>query len=132
MTDTIKDESLKERLIMVEQQQSHQKEVLLEINDTLREVVKTQHVLANQRKDIDRLTKENEVILKKFHAADIENAARSSRDEYTTKLVESLNKKVTNDIEPQQQKVKTYLKIAGVVSGAGWALFLATLKYWVG
>lgn len=124
-------DSFKERLIMVEQQQSYQKEVLVEINDTLREVVKTQHVLANQRKELDRLTKENEEILRRFHSFDIENAKRKSKEEYQAKLVEAMHTTMKDELKPQHAQVKTYMKIMSGVLAGGWALFLVFAKWWL-
>lgn len=130
MTDT-RDDSFKERLIMVEQQQNHQKEVLVEINETLREVVKTQHILANQRKEIDRLNKDSEEMLRRMHLSDIDDARKRTKEDQQKKIIDDLHRKIIDEIEPRQTKHTFFFKLGTVVLAGGWALFLVFVKWWL-
>lgn len=131
MNETERDSSLRERLVLVEQQQHHQKETLVEINEALREVVKTQHILANQRREIDGLTKEQDEVSRRLHLSDIEDAKRRAAEEQQSTLIETLRTKVVDEIEPQQAKTRFYFKLAATISGGLWGLLLIGLSVWL-
>lgn len=131
MNETDRDSSLRERLVLVEQQQHQQKETLVEINEALREVVKTQHILANQRREIDHLTKEQDDISRRLHLFDIEDAKRKANEEQQKILIETLRTKVIDEIEPQQAKTRYYFKLAATISGGLWTVLLIAIGAWL-
>lgn len=123
-----KDDLFRERLVMVEQQQKYQKEVLMEVNETLKEVVKTQYVLASQREELDLLKKDNALAHKKLHEYEIERAASKSKIEQYRKEHDALKSTLYDEVLPYQNKQKTYIRLVYVIGGLLWSAMLAYLK----
>lgn len=128
MNSEIENTILRERLVAVEQQLQFQKEALTEMNDTLREVVKTQHILANQRRDIDQLSSDVRALVSKAHQDDIDNASYTQQTETSAKRIDVLEKQMKEDVIPKTETFSTYFRLIGLTVTAAWMAILAILQ----
>jgi len=121
-----------ERLITVEQQQIHQKEALSHISETLDEVVKTQHILANQKREIEQVQSTVTNLVQQMNETQKNDAIKNVQSDQTKETVDYINKYITDSVNPELRKINLILKIGGSVISGLFAASMIWMKYMLG
>lgn len=114
-------ENISERIAVVENQQAYHKETLNEISNTLKEVVKTQHTLANQNKDLKKLNDSVDCLIENYHSLEKKYEILNHRLETAENNFNDL-KKVERDKDSEKRVSRNKLIVGIVVTVLGIAI----------
>lgn len=121
-------EDIKERIKSLEVSNSFHKESLSEINKTLSEVVKVQHMLANQREQIVKIADSLETLTKSMHDYD----KRLNQYKFTLSEIEKDFGELLVEFNKTKEKTERnsrFVKTAGyVLTGILVPLVIAVIK----
>lgn len=120
--------SMRERMATLEAENAFNRETLTEISGTLKEVVRTQHILANQKDEIDKLVKVTAAAQEDLHTLQQKSIMTEANLQGATKDIDLLQRTVKaleGSVSDNHHFVKTMSKVLTVVVTPVIILFLA-------
>lgn len=126
------EQSLRERMATLEATNDFHRETLNDISSSLREVVKTQHVLANQRDEIHKLIKvvsEIQTDMASFKQNVFEVEYKSQAQTEQIKMLLDRCKRLREEVDANTHFIKTAAKI---ISAIAIPMILAIINQYIG
>lgn len=126
------EQSLRERMATLEATNDFHRETLNDISSSLREVVKTQHVLANQRDEIHKLIKvvseiQTDMVSFKQNVFEVEYKSQAQTEQI--KMLLDRCKRLREEVDANTHFIKTAAKI---ISAIAIPMILAIINQYIG